>query len=417
MRSYAAKPPFVAIACGGTGGHLFPGLAVAEELKKRGCDVALLISPKDVDQQAVKSALERRPPARPGPLDDQKIAGPAPGAPLEIFTLPSVALQNRNYLSFGRSCCQSWRAAKKIFQARPPQAVLAMGGFTSAPPILAGNAFGAKTFLHESNTIPGRANRFLARFVNEAFIGFREAAPRLKAPKVTITGTPVRAGFVAAGVSPASAARIALGLDSNRPTILVMGGSQGASGLNEMVLSALPLLAKKNWQWLHLAGTSDFEKVKQAYAARGLTAVVKPFLAEMDLALGAATVSVSRSGASSLAEIAAKRLPSLLVPYPAAADNHQFFNASAFVKTGAAKMLEQKNSTPEKVAALLADLVESDAARATLQTALAQWDAPKAAEQIAEIILAAIAQPAKAAHSKAKKCGCGHAHGPAKHAH
>ena len=114
---------------------------------------------------------------------------------MEIFTLPAVALQNRNYFSFARSFWQSWRAAKKIFQARPPQAVLAMGGFTSAPPILAGNAFGAKTFLHESNTIPGRANRFLSRFVNEAFVGFPEAGARLKARKITITGTPVRPQF------------------------------------------------------------------------------------------------------------------------------------------------------------------------------------------------------------------------------
>jgi UDP-N-acetylglucosamine--N-acetylmuramyl-(pentapeptide) pyrophosphoryl-undecaprenol N-acetylglucosamine transferase len=333
-----------------------------------------------------------------------------------------------------------------------------MGGFTSAPPVLAGNAFAAKTFLHESNTIPGRANRFLARFVDESFVGFSEAGSRLKARKVTTTGTPVRAGFVAAGVSPAvepgilpggpgveiarsselsplnpggrmppsttgetpaATCRTALGLDPNRPTILVMGGSQGASGLNEMILSALPALGDRAsaWQWLHLTGTGDFEKVKSAYAARGLSAVVKPFLAEMDLALGAATVSVSRSGASSLAEIAAMRLPSLLVPYPTAADNHQFTNALAFEKSGAAKLLEQKNSTPEKTAALLCELVENDATRAAMQAALVQWHAPKAAEQIAEIILKAIAQPEKAARSKAKKCGCGHAHGSARHAH
>ena len=118
---------------------------------------------------------------------------------------------------------------------------------------------------------------------------------------------------------------------------------------------------------------------------------MKPFLAEMDLALGAATASVSRSGASSLAEIAAMLLPSLLVPYPAAADNHQFFNASAFEKTGAAKLLEQKNATPEKVAAILTGLVEDEPARAKMQSALAQWHAPAAAEQIAEIILAAVA--------------------------
>ena len=391
MSSPATQPPFVAIACGGTGGHLFPGIAVAGELKKRGCTIALLISPKDVDQQAVKSAQG-----------------------MEIFTLPAVALQNRNYFSFGRNFWQSWRATKKIFLARPPQAVLAMGGFTSAPPILAGNAFGAKTFLHESNTIPGRANRFLSRFVNETFVGYPEASARLKTRKITTTGTPVRPQFQPRDVSEC---RVALGLEPDRPTILVMGGSQGASGLNEMILSALPLLVEKNWQWLHLTGASDFEKVKAACAARGIKAVVKPFLAEMDLALGAATASVSRSGASSLAEIAAMRLPSLLVPYPVAADNHQFFNANAFEKTGAAKLLEQRDSTPEKVAAILTGLVEDEAARTKMQSALAQWHAPKAAEQIAEIILQAIVQPEKVAQAKVKKCGCGHAHGSAKHAH
>jgi UDP-N-acetylglucosamine--N-acetylmuramyl-(pentapeptide) pyrophosphoryl-undecaprenol N-acetylglucosamine transferase len=397
MTSPEPNTPHVAIACGGTGGHLFPGLAVAEELRKRGCNIALLISPKEIDQQAVKSA-----------------------SGMEIFTLPAVALQNRNYFSFVCSFWKSWRAAKRIFQARPPHAVLGMGGFTSAPPILAGNAFGAKTFLHESNAIPGRANRFLSRFVDGAFIGFPEAAARLKARKITTTGTPVRPQFFSgAGVSPASRgqdARAVLGLDPDLPTILVVGGSQGASGLNGMILSALPLLAGKNWQWLHLAGANDFEKVKAAYAARGIKAVVKPFLAEMDLALGAATAAVSRAGASSLAEIAAMRLPSLLVPFPAAADNHQFFNASAFEKTGAAKLLEQKNSTPEKIAAILAKLVENEAARQRLQAALSQWHAPRAADQIAEIMLAAIARQQETLAAKKSGCGCGCAHGRAKHA-
>src|SRR5450432_2664173 len=172
MTAPEIKTPFIAIACGGTGGHLFPGIAVAGELKKRGCNVALLISPKDVDQQAVKSAQG-----------------------FEIFTLPAVGLQNRNYFSFGLSFWKSFCAARKIFKQRKPDAVLAMGGFTSAPPILAARKFSAKTFLHESNTIPGRANRFLARFVDEAFVGFPEAAARLKAYKISVTGTPVRPQF------------------------------------------------------------------------------------------------------------------------------------------------------------------------------------------------------------------------------
>jgi UDP-N-acetylglucosamine--N-acetylmuramyl-(pentapeptide) pyrophosphoryl-undecaprenol N-acetylglucosamine transferase len=358
------KTPFVAIACGGTGGHLFPGIAVAGELKKRGCEIGLLISPKEIDQQAVKAAHG-----------------------MEVFTLPALGLQNRNYMSFALSFWKSYRAAQQIFKRRPPEAVLAMGGFTSAPPILAARKFGARTFLHESNIVPGRANRFLARFIDEAFVGFPETAGRIKASKTSVTGTPVRPQFSEGMDVPKC--RATLGLEPGLSTILIVGGSQGASGLNEIILSALPLLASKNWQWLHLTGANDFEKVKAAYAAQKLKAIVKPFLAEMELALGAATVAVSRAGASSLAEIAAGRLPSLLVPFPAAADNHQFFNGLAFEKTGAAKLLEQKNSTPGKVAAILNELVEDETSRSKIQAALAQWHAPHSAGEIAENILRA----------------------------
>jgi UDP-N-acetylglucosamine--N-acetylmuramyl-(pentapeptide) pyrophosphoryl-undecaprenol N-acetylglucosamine transferase len=370
MTRSGAQTPFVAIACGGTGGHLFPGLAVAGQLTQRGCAVTLLVSPKDVDQQAVKSA---------GNAD--------------VVTLPAVGLQNRNYLSFAHSFWQSWGAARKLFKSRPPHAVLAMGGFTSAPPVLAAEKSGAKTFLHESNAIPGRANRLLARFVDEAFIGFPEAAARLRVPRGGIihTGTPVRPQFQP---RDAGACRAALGLDPHRPVILVMGGSQGASGINEIILAALPLLVGRapTWQWLHLTGAGHFEKVRETYARFGLQAVVRPFLAEMDLALGAAAVAVSRAGASSLAEIAAMRLPSLLVPFPAAADDHQFHNARAFETTGAARLVEQKNATPGGLVALLGELVENQAARSAMQTALAKWHAPQAAEQIANTILKTIGE-------------------------
>ena len=359
-----SRKPLIAIACGGTGGHLFPGLAVAGELQRRGCDVAVLISPKEVDQQAVKTT-----------------------SGVTIHTLPAIGLQGKNYLPFLASFGKSLFAAWKIFKRRHPDAVLAMGGFTSAPPVFAAKDSAAKTFLHESNTIPGKSNRFLSRFVDAAFIGFPEAAARLKTKNTIVTGTPVRPQFQIGDVEKK---HIALGLDANLPVVLVVGGSQGARGLNDLVLSALPLLAQKNWQWLHLTGAADFEKVQSAYAKLGLKAIVKPFLAEMDLALGAATACVSRAGASSLAEIAAMRLPSALVPLPTAAENHQFFNAAAFEETGAAKLLDQKNSPPEKVAAVISELMENEAVRSQIQTALAQWHAPNAAAEIAEKILAAI---------------------------
>jgi UDP-N-acetylglucosamine--N-acetylmuramyl-(pentapeptide) pyrophosphoryl-undecaprenol N-acetylglucosamine transferase len=382
MTEPEANTPFVAIACGGTGGHLFPGLVVAEQLAQRGCAVALLISPKDVDQQAVKSVGVQASAFPGGTLK----RGRQPGAAMEIITLPAVALQNRNYFSFTYSFVKSLFAARKYFCRRKPDAVLTMGGFTGAPPVWVGKDFGAKTFLHESNTIPGRANRLLARFVDGAFVGFSDAAARLRVPRggITVTGTPVRPQF---RPGEAGRCRAALGLEPERPTVLVMGGSQGARGMNDMVLSAWPLLAGKDWQWLHLTGVNYFAKVKAACAARGLRAVVKPFLEEMDLALGAATAAVSRAGASSLAELAAMRLPSLLVPFPAAADNHQFYNARAFEATGAARLLEQKGATAEKVAVAVAELVENDAALSQMRAALAQWHAPRAAEQIAENIL------------------------------
>ncbi len=364
----ANSKPFIAIACGGTGGHLFPGLAVAEQLRQRGCDVALLISPKEVDQQAVKSLVG-----------------------IEVFTLPAVGLQNRNYFSFVKSFWNSFRAARKIFKRRKPVAVLAMGGFTSAPPVLAAKKFGAKTFLHESNTIPGKSNRFLARFVDEAFVGFPECAALLNAKKISVTGTPVRPQFSpeARIQNSESHCRAALGLAPDRPTILVVGGSQGARGLNDLILSALPSHASRIThpvQFLHLTGAADFEKVKNCYVAHKIKAVVKPFLAEMELALGAATACVSRSGASSLAELAAMRLPTALVPLPTSADNHQMTNALAFEKTGAAKLLEQ-NSAPEKVAAILAELMGDEATRSKMQSALAEWHAPQAAAVIAENII------------------------------
>jgi len=365
--------PRVAIACGGTGGHLFPGVAVAGELKQRGCAVTLLISPKEIDQTAVKSAVG-----------------------MEVAILPAVGLSRGSGLAFARGFAQSYRAAAKLFRADPPEAVLAMGGFTSAPPVLAGKAHGIPAFLHESNTIPGRANRWLSWSVNQAFVGFPGAAGRLHTRNIKVTGTPVRPQFQPTEPAPC---RSALGLDPARPVLLVTGGSQGASGLNDLVIAALPFLAKRlpQLQLFHLAGPNDSQKIEQACVAANIKAVVRPFFAEMHLALGAATVAISRAGASSLAELAAMRLPAILVPFPAATDDHQFHNASAFEKTGAAFLVAQRDANPESVAAKVAELVENAAIREKMRAALADWHTPRAAEQIAESIMQVITARRRAA--------------------
>ncbi len=353
----------VAIACGGTGGHLFPGLAVADQLRRRGCSVTLLVSPKEVDQHAVRTAAE-----------------------MNVVTLPAVGLTRGQALAFGRGFVRSYRTARRAFKCSRPCAALAMGGFTSAPPLLAAKFCGARTFLHESNTIPGRANRWLSWLVDRAFVGFLSTAPRLHNRRVTVTGTPIRPQFQP---QDPAACRAALGLDPNRPAVLAMGGSQGARGINDLVLQSLPLLAQRapHWQWLHLAGATDSERVKAAYAALGLSASVYPFLERMELALGAASAVVSRAGASSLAEIAALRLPAVLVPYPTATDNHQLHNARALEYTGAARVLEQKTATAESLASVLTELMENQAVREEMRRALARWHAPRAAEEIADGIL------------------------------
>ena len=364
----------VVIACGGTGGHLFPGLAVGQELRQRGCSVTLMVSPKDVDQQVIQS-----------------ITG------MGIVTLPAVGLSSAKFLSFTRGLVRSYRLARACFAQRPPRLVLAMGGFISAPPILAGNRCGAKTFLHESNSVPGRANRWLARWVDGAFVYFPSAAEKLSARRVEAVGMPVRPQFLEP-VTPA-AARVRMGLDPEAPVLLVMGGSQGARKVNDLVVRVVPQLrqAVPNLQFVHLTGEGDFESVRARYKVLGVPAVVHAFWGEMGLALAAADVAVSRAGASSMAELAARRLPAVLIPYPAAANNHQYFNALAFVQSGAARMLPQDSVTPDHLAHEILELIRNPLLRSTMRNALADWHAPAAAGDIAERVLH---WPAEANHSK-----------------
>ncbi len=357
-------PKVAAIACGGTGGHLFPGLAVGRELQRRGCAVTLLVSRKEIDRQAAAAAGE-----------------------MEVVRLPAVGLARGNAAGFFWRFWQSRRLSSLCFKKRPPQLVLAMGGFTAAPPILAGKGLGARTFLHEANSVPGRANRWLARMVDGAFIYFAAAREGLRARRIEVTGMPVREEFLQLG--PAAAARAALGLKADAPVLLVMGGSQGARRINELIAGILPQLleAMPRLQFVHLTGPDDLEKVRAAYAARQCPAVVRAFLGEMALALAAADVAVSRAGASCLAELAACQLPALLIPYPAAVDNHQFHNALAFARSGAARALEQDALAPGLLTQEILDLLGNAAQRTAMRQALRAWHSPQAAAQIADRML------------------------------
>ncbi len=325
--------------------------------------MALLISEKEVDQEAVRGAQD-----------------------MEIKAWPAVGLANQNKIAFLRGFLKSLKLARTYFKQSQPSAVLAMGGFTSAAPIVAARLRGTRTFLHEANTIPGRANKWLAPWVDHTFVGFASTSSRFGNASVQVAGTPVRSQFQE---SDPGACRMALGLDADRPVLLTMGGSQGAHGINRAVVNLLPKISEilPELQFLHLTGSQDFDFVRTAYRTSGVRAVIHPFLTEMELALGAATVAISRAGASSIAEFAALRIPALLVPYPAAADNHQYFNAREVTQSGAALLVTQESLTESIVLPALIELVRDTTRRMECQKALGHWHRSDSAKIIADRIL------------------------------
>lgn len=363
MTDEAQPHPHVAIACGGTGGHLFPGLAVGHEVLARGGRVTLFISEKEVDRQAVQSVQNMR-----------------------IVALPSVGLTRGRWLAFFAGLLRSRKLALQHFQKDPPQVVLAMGGFTSAGPVLAGRRVGAACFLHDSNVIPGRANRWLARRADEIFVAFAEAQNHFKSA-TCVTGTPVRPEFHSVN---ATDSRTALGLRPADPVLLIMGGSQGAAGINRLVLEALPVLVERFplLQFIHLSGATDLDLVQSAYHRLGVKALVQVFCPAMHHALSAATLAISRAGGSSLAEIAATRTPSVLVPFPAAADQHQQFNAAALARSDGALVVDQETIGGPEFTRLLAELLSDPSKLAAMRERLTTGQPLDAATQIVDAMFA-----------------------------
>ena len=352
----------VAIACGGTGGHLFPGIAVGRELVSRGCAVTLLISNKEVDRQA---------------------AGTVQG--MRVESLGAVGLELKRPWRFVTGFARSYRQCQSLFQQLSPAAVLAMGGFTSAPPILSGRRRGAATFLHESNAIPGRANRWLAPWVDHAFVGFAAAQGRMRAKSCSVVGTPVREEFFRTSREAACAS---LGLRADQPVLAILGGSQGARGVNDLVTAAAATLLQRipGLQVIHSSGTSDFERVKAGCGSLPGWRV-EPFIKEMHLVLAAADVAISRSGASSLAELAAAGVPTILIPFPHATDNHQHFNSLEWVDAGAGIALSQSGTSPQQLSGQVVKIFEDRASRLAMSQAARSLAHADAAVRIAELML------------------------------
>src|SRR5271170_4750711 len=358
-------PMKIAIACGGTGGHLFPGLAVAEELRQRGHDTLLLVSAKQIDTIALEGAKEQKAKALPG------IGWPG-------FLSPRV-------FKFGLTLVSSWRECGQVYRDFQPTAVVGMGGFTSAVPLLLGRHLRLPTLIHESNAIPGRVTRYIAPLMNTTMLGFESCANYLRKAHCVVTGTPVRRGL--ARINRAIAAE-KFGLNPTLPIVLVMGGSQGAHGINQLVLKTLPLWHgdREEVQFVHLAGQADANIAEINFRRQRLTAVVQAFSTEMEHFYSLADVVISRSGAASLTELSHYGLPSVLVPYPAAADDHQTFNARIFEQAGAAKILVESKTTPEELHQVVAEILTNQPLREQMAAAARSLAGVDAAKRVAEEI-------------------------------
>lgn len=351
----------VVIACGGTGGHLFPGLAVAQVLKDRGHEVLLLVSEKAIDAQALKAHPEFR---------SEK--------------LPSIGLPSVVSPAFIRFLARTWESVsqcKHIYRRFKPDAVLAMGGFTSTAPLIAGRMGKIPTFVHESNAIPGKANKMAAKFVSQVLLGFKECAPHFPGVATTVTGTPVRKDL-GERMSRDEAIR-KFNLDPALRTLVVMGGSQGASGINQLMIKASPLLASAGLQIIHLTGERDDRLAAANYLREQIPAYVSPFHHAMQEVYSAADILVSRAGASSLSETAHFGIASILIPYPYAAEDHQARNAEIFVQAGAAKMLLESDASAESLAQMVTQLLGDDATRNEMAAAARSLATDESASSIA----------------------------------
>lgn len=320
----------VVIAAGGTGGHFYPGLVAAQTLKARGWEPLLVVRTGD----PALAALE---------------AAGLPALPVDLRGMPRRP--GPELLTFAYKLAGSLALLSRTLRSFQPDLAVGMGGYLSFPLIGAAWRRGVPRAVHESNAILGLANAAARKFGAELFWGLPPADPAIGGKLV---GTPIRPALRARRAKDES--RRALGLDPAAPTLLVFGGSQGASAINAAVPRALKLLP--GLQVLHLAGKGKADAARSAYADAGVRADVREYLEDMASAYGAADLVLCRSGASTLAELAAQKAPAVLVPYPHAAADHQDANARVFALTDAAERLPE-SELDARLGPVLADLLKS----------------------------------------------------------
>lgn len=350
----------VVIAGGGTGGHVFPAIAIAEGVKERfpDADVTFVGTPRGMETTAVPKA----------------------GWKLEVLDVTPLKGQSIfQRLSGGVKMVGALSKARTLLKRLTPDLVIGVGGYASAAICLAAALMGIPTMIHEQNSIPGFTNRLLGRVVKKVCITFPESARYFSAGKVVFTGNPVRQQvrecLMQSSAGPAPADFV----------VFVFGGSQGARTLNQGMLAALPYLKtlSRPLRVIHQVGAqADEAAIAQTYKTAGVAAEVHRFIQDMGQYYHQADVVVGRSGASTLSELALVGKPAILVPYPFAADNHQEANAQAFVSEGAARMVLDREVDGARLAGELRGILEDSTSRLAMAACMKRLATPDAAANI-----------------------------------
>ncbi len=352
------------IAGGGTGGHLFPGLALAEEVKTRHPrnEVLFVGSPRGIEVRAVPKAGFPLELINVGPLKRQGFTATFKG----LFGLP-------------RSLWQSLRILRRF----DPDVVFGVGGYASGPVVMAAFLLGIPRAIQEQNALPGFTNKTLGRFAQAIFIAFDEARPFFPPARTHLIGNPIRRAFLDNYLHPRT--------PEERFGLLVTGGSQGAHVLNLRVIEALELLAPELGSTLrvrHQTGTRDLDEIAARYAKlapTGLQAEASAFIDDMALAYAGADLLVCRAGATTIAELTVCKKPAILVPFPFAADDHQTVNARTLVQSGAAVLLTETDLTAQRLADEIRALVSDRARLQKMSRKSGLLGRPEAAREIADV--------------------------------
>lgn len=356
----SARAPNVMIMAGGTGGHIFPGLAVAQALRERGAQVCWLGADGGMETRLV----------------------PVHG--IAIDTLPVKGLRGKGLatlLGAPLRVLRAVRAAAAVLRQRAPDAVVSFGGYAAGPGGLAARLAGIPLLVHEQNRAAGLTNKVLARLARQVLVGF----PQTFAREVHV-GNPVRADIAAV---PPPEQR---GFDHSGPLrLLVLGGSQGARALNAAVPAALAALGVPV-DVRHQAGDKLLDEARAAYAAAAVPAQVEPFIADMAAAYAWADLVVCRAGALTLAELCAVGVGSVLVPFPQAVDDHQTRNAEYLVERGAAVLLPQSEQLAARLRAVLAELAADPGKRLAMARAARALALPDAAARVAAAVLSELSR-------------------------